>query len=383
MKTISVIVPNYNYANFLEQRLITILNQTYPIYELIFLDDNSQDDSIKIAKKVLKNSSIPIKFISNKKNSGNTFKQWYKGLKEAKGEYIWIAEADDYCENNFLQNLITFFDDSNVILAYSQSKIVDQNNKILAPNYLNHTKDISNDWEKDFIIDGIIELYRSFYYKNIIPNASAILFKKTSLLDVFEKHKNNIFNFKLSGDWYIYTILTTYGKFAFCSKPLNYHRTHIQTNRKKIISLDILKEVEIIKHKIIKLLKENYENNHINYKKLSKNLINIIKTELSLKNDILDILQKIAQSQKIAIFGLGASGKLTYNFIKQYYPEKIKYFIDDNIKGKYEGISIITTSQFLSNQKEIDILLYGKYQSLNNSLLQNIKIPFFKLENIT
>ena len=48
---ISVIVPNYNHARFIEKRILSILNQTYPNFEIIFLDDASTDNSLEIAKK--------------------------------------------------------------------------------------------------------------------------------------------------------------------------------------------------------------------------------------------------------------------------------------------------------------------------------------------
>ena len=52
-KKVSVVVPNYNYANYLKKRLDSIINQTYPIYELIILDDLSTDDSVKKIKAFL------------------------------------------------------------------------------------------------------------------------------------------------------------------------------------------------------------------------------------------------------------------------------------------------------------------------------------------
>jgi hypothetical protein len=98
--------------------------------------------------------------------------------------------------------------------------------------------------------------------------------------------------------------------------------------------------------------------------------------------DILHYL-KLIQDKNIAIFGLGKSGKMTYDFIKRYYPEKIKYFIDDNVKGDYEDIPIVTTDEFLEKyQNNVDIVVFGKYQHLNPNLLPNLKIPYLRLENI-
>ncbi len=91
----------------------------------------------------------------------------------------------------------------------------------------------------------------------------------------------------------------------------------------------------------------------------------------------------LKEYNKIAIFGLGKSGKMTYEFIKEYFPEKIKYFIDDNVKGEYEGVPIVTTDEFLEKyQDKVDAVVFGKYQHLNPKLLPNLKIAYLRLENI-
>ena len=394
VKKVSVIVPNFNHERFLKKRLTSILNQTYPIYELLFLDDASSDKSVQLAKRILKDVPFPVKFCVNKINSGSTFKQWYKGLCLSKGDYIWIAESDDYCESTFLENVIKPFDDEEVVLSYSQSAVVDENDNIIHENYLHYTNDISNDWTNDFKIDGKLELWRSFVFKNVIPNASAVIFRKKSLEKIFEKHKSKIFDFKVAGDYYIYVLLSFEGKLAFISKTLNYHRTHLNTRRNVC---EHSNETEFIKDfvsgKLIEIIDATLLNgkndifitlNNVkfflnNYKKN----ISMLKKEIDNYKGMIQSIELLAKLNSSAIFGLGKSGKMTYEFIKKYYPEKIKYFIDDNVKGEYEGIPIVTTDEFLAkHQTEVDIVVFGKYQHLNPKLLPNLKIKYLRLENI-
>jgi glycosyltransferase involved in cell wall biosynthesis len=393
-KRISVIVPNYNHEKFLEKRLKSILNQTYEIDELIFLDDASTDNSVKLAKKILKDASFPVKFCVNKVNSGSTFKQWYKGICLSKCNYIWIAESDDYCENDFLENIIKPFDDKKVVLSYCQSAVVDEYNHIIHNDYLFYTNEIDQSWKHDFTIDGIDELFRSFFIKNIIPNVSAVLFRKNSLLQAFEKEKENIFKFKVAGDWYIYVYICLKGKLSFISKVLNYHRLHDNTNRNRF---NYTYEIDYIRDKVIdiisKIIKSKNFKTKFNCHNLLSNMNFLIKAlnkfnmalykKLNIMEDTLANLKKIKNSNKIAIFGLGKSGKMTYKFIKDYYPGKIKYFIDDNVKGKYKGIPIVTTNEFLEKrQNEVDFVVFGKYQHLDPNLLPNLKINYLKMENI-
>ena len=105
---VSVIIPNYNHAKFLKERIESVLNQTYKNFEIIILDDKSTDDSVGIIKQYADNNYVK-HILINEKNSGSPFRQWLKGFELAKGELIWIAESDDSCENSFLYTLVSEF----------------------------------------------------------------------------------------------------------------------------------------------------------------------------------------------------------------------------------------------------------------------------------
>ncbi len=113
---VSIILPNFNHAPFLQKRLDSIFNQTWQNFELILLDDCSTDSSLKTLEKY-KNHPNVSHFIVNDKNSGSPFKQWEKGISLAKGDYIWIAESDDFCELNFLESQLTHLKQTVVAVA--------------------------------------------------------------------------------------------------------------------------------------------------------------------------------------------------------------------------------------------------------------------------
>lgn len=222
-KKISVIVPNYNYERYINHRLTSIIEQEYPIYELIFLDDKSTDRSVELSSKILSDSGIDYQILVNDENSGSVFKQWAKGVSVSKGDYIWVAEADDYCENNFLNEVAKGFTRSDIIIAYCQSKQVDENDKIMAENYLEYTKDISPDkWLNKYYNEGIKELSEAMSIKNSIPNVSAVVFKKFDLYEIF----NELTEFKVAGDWFFYVWLLKKGGIYFTPQSLNHHRRH-------------------------------------------------------------------------------------------------------------------------------------------------------------
>ena len=123
MPKVSVIVPNYNHAPYLKRRLDSILGQSYQDFELILLDDHSSDGSADILLSYKDDPRVS-QVIINEENSGSTFKQWDKGLSLAEGEYIWIAESDDWCEKTLLGTLAGALDaDKEISLAFCQCSL--------------------------------------------------------------------------------------------------------------------------------------------------------------------------------------------------------------------------------------------------------------------
>ncbi len=250
---VTVAVPNYNYSKYIESRLDSIVKQTYPIYELIVLDDVSTDDSVKVIKEYLKNVITPHRLIINEQNSGSVFKQWQKAAELARGDYLWIAEADDLAQSVFLETLIPFFIDLEVVLAFTQSKQIDENGLLLANDYLYYTKDIGEYWNSDYLVEGKVEIMRALSIKNTILNVSGVLFRKDCLLKILENEANLLLKFKVAGDWLIYLKMVMFGKVGFISKSLNLHRRHINSVTKVNNHLDEVKAVHNIAKNLVNI----------------------------------------------------------------------------------------------------------------------------------
>lgn len=255
-KKVSVIIPNYNYAHFLQRRIKSILRQTLSIYELIILDDKSSDDSIKIIEteieKIKKqHPNVIIKTAFNKKNSGNVFKQWAKGINMATGDYVWIAEADDLSEEKFLENIMKGFDDKDVILSYAKSKMIKTNEKISLKRAISQEVLLkkSSHWKKDYINDGKKEIQEVLCIYNTIPNVSAVVFRKNKKIS-YEQILEKAQKFTVAGDWYFYYKLLLNGKIAYCKKPLNKQTIHSKSVTKTTNRQKYLEEVKMM-HNII------------------------------------------------------------------------------------------------------------------------------------
>jgi len=253
---VSIIIPNYNHEKYLKQRLDSIFNQTYQRFEVILLDDFSTDNSRNILSSYAKHKNVS-HCIFNEQNSGNTSLQWNKGMLLAKGDYIWIAESDDYCELYFLEKLLKpFIKNKDIVLTYCQSNKVDEYG-IIRGNWINHTNDLNKKlFSNDFIMEGNAFIENFLIYKNVIPNASAVLFKAESaktlgLLDTD-------FSLKYNADWVFYTRLIAQRKIGYVSESFNsfrYHSSSVIAKAIKKENLASLNEIEILtREKIIDFL---------------------------------------------------------------------------------------------------------------------------------
>ena len=226
---VSVIVPNYNHSRFLRQRIDSILRQTFQDFELILLDDCSTDDSRSILSSYASDSRVHLDF--NEKNSGNTYKQWNTGVRLATGEYVWIAESDDYADPRLLQRLVQPLDsDPGVVLAFCRSVSVTEDGSV-GGFAENHFWAADQDcWSVDYCRDGR-EVCGSYMIRtNIVLNASAALFRKAAYDSVGGADEN----FRLMSDWKLWASIMLHGKVAYVSEPLNYYRFHGLTQRSKV-----------------------------------------------------------------------------------------------------------------------------------------------------
>ncbi len=222
---VSVIIPNYNYADFIEERLSSIITQTLSPMEIIFLDDASSDNSLTVAEEILSQGNIPYKIIKNETNQG-TYKQWLKGISEARGNLVWIAEADDSSHPEFLYYLQNRLLNDKSVMAYSQSARLNGAGQLMAPHNLFHTNDLDTKrWLNDYTELGLREVVDYLFYRNSIPNVSACLFKKSILQDV----PDDLLSYKYIGDWFLYCNILGRGKVSYISGSLNLFRRHEQT----------------------------------------------------------------------------------------------------------------------------------------------------------
>lgn len=223
---VSIIIPNYNHGRFLQERIESVLTQSFSDFECIVLDDASTDNSQDIIKSYSEKDPRVL-FCPSDKNSGSTFLQWNKGVKMAKNDLIWIAESDDSANPHLLQTLVAkMVSDPEIVLVYCQSHRLNEQSEITG-SWLDFSSDLDPEelFHSDFVIDGLEYIKRFLIHRNTIPNASAVMFRKSE----FQRLGGAPEHLRTNGDWLMWLKMLCYGKLAYVAEPLNYFRYHDQS----------------------------------------------------------------------------------------------------------------------------------------------------------
>lgn len=225
---LSVILPNYNHAAYLDQRIESIVSQSFQDMEIIVLDDCSTDHSREIIQNwAEKDTRIQTHF--NTTNSGSPFRQWKKGLDIARGEYVWIAESDDYAHPKLASALLASLKKHpNAGVVYCQSNLINSTGD-LTGNHIVHLAQLHPTlWDRDFCILGTEALSKYMSIINIIPNAGAAIFRKEL---VHHLDWDKLYSYKLAGDRYFWIQLLQQTDICFVAQSFNFFRQHGQTVR--------------------------------------------------------------------------------------------------------------------------------------------------------
>lgn len=239
---VSVIIPNYNHARFLDKRISSVLNQTYQRFEVIILDDNSTDESRKLIEGYSKSPKISqVSF--NEKNSSSPFRQWEKGIEKAKGEIIWIAESDDFADEYFLEKLIQHFNNPGVGIVHCASYLVDENDKVQG-----EISSLQRNWVKkdeNYFKSGRIKIQEDLRFSCTVLNASSVLFRKHFAKNALVGLKD----YRFVGDWFFWISILSESDFYYSKELLNNFRIskNSYTGKKRPLEEEREKQLEILK----------------------------------------------------------------------------------------------------------------------------------------
>lgn len=144
---VSIVVPVYNSELYLRQCLSSITNQTYENLEIICIDDGSTDNSLSIIKECQK-SDLRISIITQQ-NCGVSAARNH-GLKQAKGEFLWFVDSDDFLDLDAVENVLYLFNNEKIdFISFGYRIIDEQSNRIIGKNLIYDNKRLftsKSDW---------------------------------------------------------------------------------------------------------------------------------------------------------------------------------------------------------------------------------------------
>lgn len=183
---ISIIIVNYNGLKWLKRCLDSLFFQTYKDFEVVLVDNNSSDDSIKFLRENYKDERLKIICSHNNLGfaGGNNL-----GIENSSGNYILLLNNDIWVENDFLERLYNFYINSNF----------DAISCLEAPYDSNETIGIRKTYNTIDILGGPISLYNQNRDDFLLPGA-CMFFKKDLYIETLGLD-NNFFMYSEEIDW--------------------------------------------------------------------------------------------------------------------------------------------------------------------------------------
>src|SRR5688572_12140847 len=205
MPDITVLVPSYNHAAFIERTLRSIFRQTLKPKLLIVIDDGSVDESVEIIERLLSGYPFEHKVIS-RENHG-LCATLNEALSMAEGEYFAYISSDDVWLPEFLESRSALLDNRpEAVLAYGHSFLIDEQDRIF---------DSTANWS-DYT-DGRAT---SMLLHPIIPASASVLYRRKDL-EKFRWNESSILE-----DYELYLRLSNAGDFALDDRILSAWRIH-------------------------------------------------------------------------------------------------------------------------------------------------------------
>lgn len=203
--SVSVVVPSYNHANFVEATLRSIMKQTLPPAKLLVIDDGSTDNSAQVIERVLNDCSFPCELIA-RENRGLSA-TLNEGFRRTYGEYFAYLGSDDLWLPDFLKARVDLLAKRPAaVLAYGHCYFVDKQNAIV---------DCTSDWAH--YADGAV---REMLLQTTAPMSPTVLYRREALEQEYWNEESRL------EDYELYLRLSAIGEFAFDPRILSAWRRH-------------------------------------------------------------------------------------------------------------------------------------------------------------
>lgn len=214
---ISVIIASYNYAQYLEEAVNSVINQSYQDWELIVVDDGSSDSSVEIISSYCRKDSR-IKFFQHENGQNKGLKETLLlGIKHASGDWVAFLESDDFFTPDNL------FKKIEIIQKYPDVELIFNKVKFLNENMpkSNLIKGFEKKQKKLSKMNFPKNMFYEFYINNMILTFSCVMVEANAL-------RNTDFNAPADAllDWWLWIHLAYKNDFYYIYEELTFWRLH-------------------------------------------------------------------------------------------------------------------------------------------------------------
>lgn len=221
---VSVVVASYNHAEFLAQRMESLISQTYQDMEILAIDDCSTDNSVEILRKY--QSHPKVNLVVREKNGG-----WVtvsnQGIEMSTGEFIIFANCDDDCDPRMIARLVGAMQTHPTAgIAFCRSLMVDEHDRLLGDDFTMR----ESSFRSRCLTDALLirkEMSRFLLHSCVIPNLSAALIRG----ECFSTAGKLSANYRVCSDWDLFFRIVARYDVAYIAEPLNRFRQHKTTIR--------------------------------------------------------------------------------------------------------------------------------------------------------
>ena len=244
MNLVSIIVPCYNQAQYLDECLQSVLDQTYQNWECIIVNDGSLDDTGEIVKKWLKKDNRFQYFY--KKNEGVSLARNY-GIDKSNGIYIQLLDGDDILQKNKISHQVKRFEsNSKIDIIYGGNRYFidgDKNNL-----YAIHPKGIIPSIELQYTDKNQLDV---LLIKNIsticAPLYKRVIFEKVMFRDTV--YEDYLFHIECSFNGFIFHFEIAEGTYCLVRLTNNSQMIrHINDKERNIVFIEELNRIKSIYH---------------------------------------------------------------------------------------------------------------------------------------
>lgn len=221
---VSIVVTSYNHAEYLDERMQSLLSQTYDNIEINVVDDCSTDKSPEVLAIYQSNPKTHITYLQE---NGGYAKACNIGVDLSRGDYIMFAECDDFSETEQVEILMKkMLQNPDVGVVFSRSNMVDANGFIYGSDFDCREKSFRKYCSKDVLIPQNM-MQKFLLISCVIPNMSAAIIRRK----YFDFAGGFDSRYKACADWDFWCRISNLCDFYYVAKPLNNFRSHQTTVR--------------------------------------------------------------------------------------------------------------------------------------------------------